>query len=268
MNDTEVLIDALHRDGVAGMPAAFSRSWARRLRADAEVLLAEALALEGGTVSRGPQRHYFAVHPERLHGFADLAGHPQMAELAERVLGPDFVIAEVGFDVPLPGATHQPWHRDFPMPEDTRRTGVLTSLAFNVSAADVTPELGPFEYAPGTQWQFGDDFEHQMFPPAHYHPVYEAQARRRCPQLGDASVRTGLAIHRGTPNRTDRIRPMLVVGFVAPHVDTSDAHCIEITAAALARLPEAVRRRLRCEVVDELAPMVQRHDIEGLMMGG
>ena len=33
-------------------------------------------------------------------------------------------------------------------------------------------------------------------------------------------------------------------------------------------LPAAVRAHLRCTVVDELQPIEQKHDIEGLMMGG
>jgi hypothetical protein len=32
-------------------------------------------------------------------------------------------------------------------------------------------------------------------------------------------------------------------------------------------LPESVRRHLDCRVVDELVPITQKHDIEGLVMG-
>jgi hypothetical protein len=32
-------------------------------------------------------------------------------------------------------------------------------------------------------------------------------------------------------------------------------------------LPQAVRDRLVCRVVDKLEPITQKHDIEGLMMG-
>ena len=54
-------------------------------------------------------------------------------------------IVELGFDVPGHGAMNQPWHRDFPMPEITRREGVLDSLAINVTCVDTEPDMGPFE---------------------------------------------------------------------------------------------------------------------------
>jgi hypothetical protein len=266
--DVAALSDAIEADGVAGLPGAFERAWAQRLREDFDVLFAEARRYEGGTIGRGPERFYFAVHPERLRGFTDLVTHPLVTGLSEHMLGPEYQVVEVAFDVPLPGAVHQPWHRDFPMPEETRAEGRLSSLAFNVPAVDVTPELGPFEIAPGTHREPGDEFEHGMFPPRSAWGSFEAVRRARSPQMGDMSARTGLAVHRGTPNRGRSPRPMLVLGVVEPAVDTSGAHRIEVTRAFWEHLPEAVRTRLRCTVVDELRPIVQTHDIEGLMMGG
>jgi hypothetical protein len=155
------------------------------------------------------------------------------------------------------------------MPAETRDGGVLTSLAFNVSTVTVTPEMGPLEIVPGSQWEDGVDFEHGMFPPADRAAGYAARARPRLPALGDASVRTGLAVHRGTANRSDTARPVLILGAVAPHVDTSDAHDLMLTRAYAAALPAAVRAHLRCTLlVDDLVPLRQRHDIEGLKMGG
>jgi hypothetical protein len=265
--DVEALAAAVERDGFAGMPGAFPRAWARALRADFDVLFAEASAIEGGTVSRGPERHYLAVHPERVRGFLDLVTHPLVTGLCEHMLGPDYEFVEVAFDVPFPGATHQPWHRDFPMPEETARERRLSSLAFNVTAADVTEEMGPFELAPGTQHDDGAGFEHGMFPPRDAYPRYDALATRRRPRLGDASVRTGLAIHRGTPNVSGEARPVLILGAVAPGVDTADAHSLHLSAAFHDALPASVLAHLRCTRVQALEPIVQRHSIEGLVMG-
>jgi hypothetical protein len=85
--DVAELAAAVLRDGFAGLPGAFEREWAQRLREDFDVL-------------------------------------------------------------PLPGAVHQPWHRDFPMPEETRREGRLSSLAYNVTTVDVSPEMGPMGLRP------------------------------------------------------------------------------------------------------------------------
>jgi len=259
---------AIELEGVVGLPGAFDRGWAQARREDFDVLFEEARAYEGGTVGRGPKRFYFAVHPERLRGFEALVTHEFVTGLSEHMLGPGYQVVEVAFDVPLPGAVHQPWHRDFAMPEETRASGRLSSLAFNLPAVDVTPELGPFEIAPGTHREPGDRFEHGMFPVEATWPAYEAARRQRYAKMGDMSARTGLAIHRGTPNEGSSPRPMLVLGVVAPEVDTSDAHELEFSRAYWERLPAEVRAHLRAAVVDELRPITQRHDIEGLMMGG
>jgi ectoine hydroxylase-related dioxygenase (phytanoyl-CoA dioxygenase family) len=146
---------------------------------------------------------------------------------------------------------------------------VLTSLAFNVPAVAVTPEMGPLEIVPGSQWEGGDDFAHGMFPPAERAGDYAARAQPRLPRLGDASVRTGLTMHRGTRNRSATARPVLVLGTVAPEVQTAGAHDLMLTRAYADSLPAGVRRHLRCTLlVDELVPVRQRHDIEGLLMGG
>lgn len=267
--DAAAVQHTVYQDGIAGLPGAFPQEWAAELREDFEVLFAEALSFPGGTVGRGPHRHYFAVPPERLRGFLGLMTHPWVRELSERMLGPDWALAEIGFDVPLPGALDQPWHRDFPMPDVTRDERVLTSLAFNVTTVTVAPDMGPFEIVPGSHWDDGSGFEYGMFPPPEAGAGYAARAQRKMPRLGDASVRTGLAIHRGTRNLSQIARPVLVAGIVAPDVRTDGAHDLVLTRSYAAALPAAVRGHLRCtHLVDALTPMVQRHDIEGLAMGG
>jgi hypothetical protein len=107
-----------------------------------------------------------------------------------------------------------------------------------------------------------------MFPPPEEAARYAIRARRTMPKLGDMSVRTGLAVHRGTRNLSAESRPVLVLGMVAPHVITAQAHDLILTREFFRTLPATVRGHLRCtELVDTLVPMVQRHDIEGLKMG-
>jgi hypothetical protein len=267
--DVVELERAVYRDGIAGLPGAFAPELVAGLGEDFAVLFAEARSRPDGTVGRGPNRYYFAVPPERLRGFVDLVAHPAVTGLCERILGSEWAVAEVGFDVPLPGATDQPWHRDFDTPAATRDQGVLTSLAFNVTTVTVTPDMGPFEIALGTHWDDGSEFEYGMFPLPEQTAGYAARAQRRMPRLGDASVRTGLTLHRGTANRSERARPVLVLGAVAPAVETAHAHDLMLTRAYAASLPAEVLRHLRCtHLVDELVPLPQRHDIEGLKMGG
>ena len=263
----EAEVEALYTDGITACKGAFSREWVADLREDVEAAFAEARGREGGAVGRGPERWYVEVHPEQIRGFVDLVGHPWVSGVCEAVLGPDYEIVEIGFDIPFPGAQDQPWHRDFPMPEETRRERRLTSLAFNITTVDTTDEMGPFEIAPGTQWDDSPTFDHGMFPPKDEYDRYNGLAQRKYPQMGDISVRSALTVHRGTKNRSQLSRPVVVLGVDAPGAGNAEHHDLAITHAYAAGLPERVRPHLKCPVVDELTPITQKHTIEGLVMG-
>ena len=265
--DTAAIMGGLYGDGIIALKGAFEREWVQRMREDIDVLFEEALARPGGAVGRGPNRYYVEIHPERLRGFLDLVSHPWVVAVCEAVLGPDYRIVELGFDVPLPGAQDQPWHRDFPAPEATLVGRRLDSLAFNVTGVDVFEDMGPFEVAPGTQWDPPEGFDHGMFPPKALYPRYQARAQQKMPKMGDISARSALTIHRGTANRSDKRRPVLVLGVDAPDARNAERHDLQLTRAYYATIPEWLRPHLTCRVVDELVPIVQAHTIEGLVMG-
>lgn len=265
--DVSQIMGGLYGDGIIALKGAFSREWAMRMREDVDRLFEEARSRPGALVERGPSRFYAEIHPERIRGFADIASHPWFVAVCGAVLGPDYEIIEVGFDVPGPGAAYQPWHRDFPSPEATLRGRRLNSLAFNLTGVDTTDELGPFEIAPGTQWDDQDGWEDGMFPPESLYPRYESRAQRRYAKLGDISARSALTIHRGTPNRSNQLRPVLVVGVDAPDARNGDRHDVQVTEQYWLGLPEVVRRHLGGRVVKKLEPIVQAHQIEGLRKG-
>ena len=261
------IMGGIYGDGIIGCKGAFERGWIERLGEDVARLYREALAREGGAVGRGRNRHYVEIHPEDIRGFAELTTHPWVAAVCEAVLGRDYVFVEVGFDVPNPGALNQPWHRDFAAPPETVDGRRLSSLAFNVTTVDVTDDMGPFEIAPGTQWDDGSEFDHGMFPPKTHHPRYEERAQRKLPQMGDVAVRTALTIHRGTANRSQTARPVLVLGAEAADATKAIQHDLQMTRAYFESLPETLRPHLSARLVDELEPIVQGHTIEGLVMG-
>jgi len=128
------------------------------------------------------------------------------------VLGSDDRIIEVGFDIPFPGAADQPWHRDFAVPDATTKGRRLNLLAFNMTTAGTRAEHGPFEIAPGTQWDAFEDCAGGMFPPEHLRPRYEGRALKKLPRRGDIAARSALTVHRGTANRSDEPRPVPVIG--------------------------------------------------------
>jgi hypothetical protein len=261
------IMGALYGAGITACRGAFGRGWVAQLAEDIADLYEDALSRPGGAVGRGRNRHYVEVHPEAIRGFVDLLSHPWVTAVCETVLGPGYVFVEIGFDVPNPGSLDQPWHRDFAAPPETVTGRRLSSLAFNLTTVDVEPDMGPFEIAPGTQWDDGGPFDHGMFPPRELYGRYEARAERKLPQMGDVSVRTALTLHRGTANTSDTARPVLVLGVEAADATKAIPHDLQMTRTFHDTLPEAVRPHLSCRLVDELEPIVQGHTIEGLVMG-
>jgi hypothetical protein len=259
------IMRGLYGDGIIGLKGAFSREWTQRMREDIETLFAEAQQVPGGALPRGPQRWYVEVQPERVRGFVDIVTHPWFVAVCETVLGPDYKIVEIGFDIPFPGAADQPWHRDFFVPEATTKGRRLNSLAFNLTAVDTIPEMGPFEVAPGTQWDQFEGCPKGMFPPRELWPRYIARAQQKMPQMGDMSARSALTIHRGTANRSNQSRPVLVVGVDAPDATNAQHHDLQVTRGYLESLPPRVREHLTYRVADALETVVQHHVIEGLL---
>lgn len=265
--DVAEIMGGLYANGFIGLKVGFSREWVQHLHDEILALYKDALTRPGGAVGRGPNRHYVEIHPEDIRGFVELATHPWVTAVCEAVLGPDYKIVELGFDVPNPGAMDQPWHRDFPAPEDTIKGRRLNSLAFNLTTVDVCEDMGPFEIAPGTQWDLPVDFEYEMFPAKSHYTRYRERAERKMPKMGDISARSALTIHRGTANRSDKSRPALVLGVDAPGGINAERHDLQITRSFYYTLPDSLRNHLTCRLVDQLEPIHQAHTIERLMMG-
>ncbi|WP_244598443.1 phytanoyl-CoA dioxygenase family protein [Rhizobium tubonense] len=237
------------------------------MREDMMAAFWSAIQRPGGAVGRGPRRWYVEIHPQDFSGFVELVTHPWVVAMCEGVLGKDYQIVEIGFDVPFQGAKYQPWHRDFPSPTDTYVERRITSLAFNLSGVDVTENIGPFEIAPGTQWENGRKWKQEMFPPKEIWPQFQSLATRKFPQLGDISCRSALTIHRGTEHGSPIARPVMVLGVVSPGAGHAELHDMMITQDYFDALPAAVKEHLVCSISEVLIPVTQKHDIEGLVMG-
>jgi hypothetical protein len=263
--DAGDILGGLYGTGIIALPGAFDPALADRLHAEIMAIFAEVKDVPGGALPRGPERWYVEIQPERLSDFAAIAGHPWFVAVCEAVLGRDYRIIEIGFDIPFPGAADQPWHRDFAVPDATRFGRRLNSLAFNLTTVDTRPEHGPFEIAPGTQWDVFDGCTKGMFPPEELWPRYAARATRKLPQRGDISARSALTVHRGTANRSAEPRPVLVIGVDAPDATNGAHHDLQATAGWLASLPPQVRDHLPARIVDSLEPVVQHHVIDGLL---
>ena len=260
-------VETLHRDGITALQGAFTPEWVDVMREEMMTAFWAAIQRPGGTIGRGPRRWYVEMHPEQLSGFVDLVTHPWVTAMCEAVLGADYRIVEVGFDVPFQGARNQPWHRDFPSPALTYEEHRLQSLAFNLTGVDVTEDMGPFEIALGTQWDDGRAWKHEMFPPKDEWGRFAERGVRKFPKRGDMSCRSALTIHRGTAHASPIARPVLILGAVRGEDANPDEHDLALTHAFASALPDETRAHLLHRTVDELEPISQRHDIEGLEMG-
>jgi len=263
--DASEIMGGLYGAGIIGLKGAFSTAFADTLYEDMMRLFEEAQQVKGGALPRGPQRWYVETQPERIRGFVEIASHPWFVAVCEAVLTKDYRIVEVGFDIPFPGAADQPWHRDFKAPDATIEGRRLNSLAFNLTAIDTKPEHGPFEVALGTQWDAIPGAKDDMFPDRPLWDRYISRAVQKMPQRGDISARSALTIHRGTANRSNEARPVLVVGVDAPDATNAQHHDLQVTTAYFDSLPPVVRDHLTCRVTDELTPIIQHHVIEGLL---
>jgi hypothetical protein len=263
------IIQGIYGDGLISLLYAFPHVWVDQLRGDIEKLDREALAIPNGVVPRGPDRHYAEIHPERLRGFLDIVTHPWFIIVCKAILGPDYRVTEVGFDIPGPGAKDQPWHRDFPSPPETRKEGRITMIKFNIIAMEGNvPGRAPLRIAPGTQWDDLGDIEDGMFPPKEMWSRYDERAELRYAKKGSMSASTALIIHGGTANVEGLVsRPTLVVAADGPEGNNHTRHDLQLTKAFAASLSEEVLRHIHHRIVDTLEPIIQVHDIEGLRMG-
>jgi hypothetical protein len=262
--DTAAIMSALYGDGITALKGAFTHQFADEMHEDIMALFEEARTVRGGALPRGPERWYVEVQPERIRGFVEIATHPWFVAVCEAVLGLEYKIVEIGFDIPFPGAQDQPWHRDFPAPDATLLGRRLNSLAFNLTAIDTLQEHGGFEIALGTQWDDIAGAKDDMFPAREFWDRYTSRAVQKLPQRGDISARSALTIHRGTANRSNEPRPVLVVGVDAPDATNAHHHDVQVTGAYLEKLPALVRDHLTYRVTDELRPVLQHHLIRGL----
>ncbi|MFN7140604.1 MAG: phytanoyl-CoA dioxygenase family protein, partial [Limisphaerales bacterium] len=141
--------------------------------------------------------------------FADeqVFANPVILGILNRIFVQEYVMVQLGTDIPLHGSDYQEIHRDYrPLFTDDFVTP-LYALAVNFPLVDVTEENGPLQMARGTHLLPRDvgleKVRKREIPMESFH-------MRR----GDVSIRTPLALHRGTPNRTRIPRPMIVMGYV------------------------------------------------------
>ena len=235
----------LNRDGIVNIPGVFDRDLVQNWKRAFDALFRARQQRPGGLAPREQARYYLTF--PWVAPFADphVFANPTILGVLDRIFAQEYVMVQLGADVPLQGSDYQEIHRDYrPLFTDQIVTP-LYALAVNFPLVEVTAENGPFQMARGT----------------HVMPRDEALAKVKSGEIpiesfpmqpGDVSIRTPLALHRGSPNRTPEPRPMVVMGYVMHWLHTPK---VELTLPRdyYESLPESTRKMLRCQVVDRLS---------------
>jgi ectoine hydroxylase-related dioxygenase (phytanoyl-CoA dioxygenase family) len=245
-DELEQLASELNRDGVCVVRSLFSPALIEAWAAAFGALFEERSARPGALAARDGRRFYSTL--PWTEPFADPAvlANPVILAVLERVLGKDFVLVQMGADTPLHGSQYQDVHRDhLPLFSEEHPTPIF-AVAVNFPLCDVTEENGPFQMARGT----------------HRTPRAAALAQLAAGEralesflmrAGDVIIRAPIALHRGTPNRTMRPRPMIVLGYVRRWLHTPHLQ-LKVPRASYEGLAPALRHMLRCEVTESLSP--------------
>jgi hypothetical protein len=192
--------------------------------------------------NRGPQRFYVTLPFTSVFADPRIVFDPDVLAICARLVGDDMVMCQLATDTPLRGSDYQEVHRDSPglFPEWDVQTPPY-QLAVNFALVDVTEENGPTEIARGTHMLAKDDGMARI---ARGEAVLEPQTL----QLGDVVIRDVRHLHRGTPNRTDVPRPMVVIGFSRKWLRRPEVS-VRVPQSTWDALSEAQRRLLRFETI-------------------
>jgi len=244
--EIDLFVRRVVEEGFCVLPRHFARGKMEAWRAAFAPLLARHVEREGHLQNRGPARYYVTL--PFAEPFADPAVYEDDDVLAvvRGLVGEDAQLHQLATDTPLRGSVYQDVHRDAPplFPETGRETPPF-QLAVNFPLVDVTEENGPFEITRGT---------HMMRKEEGLRLVESGEVRLEplLMKAGDVLIRDVRGLHRGTPNRTEEPRPMVVLGYsrrwlLRPEVS------IRVPRAALESLSERARFLLRFNpLVDSL----------------
>ena len=206
-SEIESFAQAVLDDGFCVLPEHFSRQLMNAWQEAFAPLLSRHIELEGHKQNRGPSRYYVTL--PFILPFADprVFENEEILSIVSLLVGEDMVMPQLATDTPLMGSDYQDVHRDaLPLFPETGRETPPYQLAVNFSLVDVTLEHGPFEIARGTHMVSKEEGLRRI-------ETGEAALEPVLMKAGDVMIRDVRGLHRGTPNRTDEPRPMVVIGY-------------------------------------------------------
>lgn len=231
-------------DGYTVVSSHFSPATLDAWREAFAPLLEAHITREGELRNRGAARYYVTLPFTAPFADPSIYEDEDILAIVERLVGQDAVMCQLATDTPLLGSEYQDVHRDAPplFPETLEETPPF-QLAVNFPLVDVTLENGPVEIARGTHMMTKEQGARRI-------AGGEVKLAPVTMRLGDVMIRDVRGLHRGTPNRTQAPRPMVVIGYSRRWLFRPEVS-IRIPRAAMGALSERARRLLRHNPVVE-----------------
>lgn len=242
--DLDQLAGDLNRDGICILRGLFDQQLIEVWTIAFNTLFQERQRQPGGVAPRGTARGYITL--PWVAPFADPAvfANPTILGVLNRVFYQEYKLVQLAADIPMQGSEYQEIHRDFrPLFTDQIVTP-LYALAVNFPLVEVTAENGPFEMARGTHVMPREEGLVKV-------QTGEIPMEQFYMQPGDVMIRSPLALHRGTPNRTPQPRPMIVMGYVMHWLNTQKVD-LTLPQDYYNNLSPQLQQLLRCQTVKQL----------------
>ena len=165
--------------------------------------------------------HYKSKAHTVLTSPLELATHPRVLDLVEKLIGPDILLYNVTYIIKEPHApSHVSWHQDLTYWGLSHDDQVSMWLALSPA----TEESGCMRMIPGSHTggrvdhETTEDASNVLLQGQTVRGIDEAQAVM-CPlQPGEATFHHGWTLHASMPNRSDDRRIGLNVQYLAAHV--------------------------------------------------
>jgi len=152
--------------------------------------------------NRGANRYQMHVPFEPPFSDERIITSPFVLPIVEALVGEDCICHYFASDTPLPGSDYQEAHADiFSLFPETQMVVPPYSIVVNIPLVDVTEENGPLEIWPGGT--------HHYVAPGSEIPSLAAlmHVERVLMPAGSILIRDSRMWHRGTPNRSNGLRP-------------------------------------------------------------
>jgi ectoine hydroxylase-related dioxygenase (phytanoyl-CoA dioxygenase family) len=242
--DLDRLAEELNRDGICVIRGLFEKKLINEWAEAFKNLFAQRQNQPGGLAPRERYRYYLTLPWVTPFANPNVFANPVIMGILKRVFFQEYVMVQLGVDVPFPGSDYQETHRDFrPLFSDQIVTP-LYALAVNFPLVEVTPENGPFQMARGTHVLPREEGFRKI-------ATGEIPMESFYLQPGDVTLRSPLALHRGSPNLTNQPRPMVVMGYAMHWLHTPKVD-LTLPRDYYESLPVELQQMLRCQVVEQL----------------